>query len=221
MAAVVLGLCSARLRSLPAAALIQVGFHWVVVLGTALVSFGMHALWRRRYHAAAGDVLLRVLSQPVTERSRRITRWLLTAAVAVDGVFISSAVVPVQTTKNALFFIPQFSQYFFYEGLLWAWCLHHWLANVYWVEFRERGLLTYTGYIPWASMTRISWSPAVANQLVVLERGFFRQLAIDPAARQEVDALLPALQDRLGRTGRAVSRPRGRAASEEADFRRR
>jgi hypothetical protein len=74
--------------------------------------------------------------------------------------------------------------------------LHHWVANVHLVEFREHGLVTYNWFCPWDKMTRIGWSPAVRNQLVFLYAGRFRDVDIDPAAWEAVDALLPKIDAR-------------------------
>lgn len=49
----------------------------------------------------------------------------------------------------------RFAHFFVWEGLLGAWRLHHWVANVHWVELRERGLLTYHLFCLWDKMTRI------------------------------------------------------------------
>jgi hypothetical protein len=96
VAAVILGISAARLRTLTAVEAAQVAIHWAVVLSVAGGMFAFGSM-RRRERAAAGELLLRVLSKPVTERQRRAIRWLLTMLVIIDGIFISF-VVPLGGT---------------------------------------------------------------------------------------------------------------------------
>jgi hypothetical protein len=181
VAAIVLGLSAARLRSLSRADALQVGLHWLIVLGVAGGMFVGQSLARRRNRLAAGELLLRVLTRPMTEERRRIIRWLLTVGVVADGLYIS-----LLAHDAASFAV--------YECMLWSSCLHHWLANVYWVEFREHGLLLHTAFWPWQKMTRIGWSPAQWNHLVCLSAGYHKEVPIDPASRAEVNQLLAKLR---------------------------
>jgi hypothetical protein len=80
------------------------------------------------------------------------------------------------------------------EGMLWGLCLNHWLTNVYWVEFREQGILTHARFIPWRTITHISWSPATHQNLVILHDGRSHALSIDPAAHEAVSELLQTRQ---------------------------
>jgi hypothetical protein len=181
VAAIVLGFSAARLRSLSRSDALQVGVHWLIVLGVAGGTFVAHSMARRRNRAMAGELLLRVLTRPMTEERRRLIRWLLTIGVVADGLYISLA--PSNLANFAV-----------YECILWSSCLQHWLANVYWVEFREHGLLLHTAFWPWRKMTRIGWSPAHWNHLVCLSAGYHKEVPIDPASYTAVSDLLTRLR---------------------------
>jgi len=205
VAAVILGVSAARLRTMTAVEAAQVGIHWAVVLSITAVAFFIGSMRRRRQRAAAGELLLRVLSKPITERQRRSIRWLLTMLVVIDGIFISFAVFPDEPTSRLVqrvglaagvfwgFLRSAPPQLFIAEGILWGWCVNHWLTNVYWVEFREHGILTYARFIPWQSVTRIGWSPVHRQNLVILHGGRCEELSIDPASHGAVDNLLSNL----------------------------
>jgi len=183
VAAVILGLSAARLRSLSRSDVLQVGLHWLIVLGVAGGMFVGQSLARRRNRQAAGELLLRVLTRPMSEERRRVIRWLLTVGVVADGVYISLAPFDVL-------------QFIVYECVLWSSCLHQWVANVYWVEFREHGLLLHTAFWPWRKMTRIGWSPVQWNHLVCLSAGYYKEVPIDPASFAAVNELLARLRVR-------------------------
>jgi hypothetical protein len=65
---------------------------------------------------------------------------------------------------------------------------------VYWVEFREHGLLTHGGYYPWPTVTRIGWSPEKPGQLVILHGGYYDAMTIDPASHDEVTRVLKRIR---------------------------
>src|SRR5262245_29150136 len=89
VAALILGVSAARLRSMGALEAGLVAIHWAIVLAIAGVSFVFSVVRRRSNQKAAGELFLRVLCKPMTERRRAIIRWSLTAFVVLDGVFIS------------------------------------------------------------------------------------------------------------------------------------
>ena len=204
VAAVILGVSAARLRTMTAAEAAQVGIHWAIVLSITGVVFVFASRRRRRQRAAAGELVLRVLSKPMTERRRLAIRWLLTMLVILDGIFISLAVIPDGPTSRLVrtvglvgifwgFLRSIRLQMLIGEGMLWGACVNHWLTNVYWVEFREQGILTHARFIPWQSVTRIGWSPVHLQNLVILHGGRCEELSIDPASREVVDDLLTNL----------------------------
>jgi len=117
--------------------------------------------------------------------------WLLTAAVVGDGVFMSAFVLP----GRGLIGLWNASPYHFLwliigQGILWGFCLTHWLTNVYWIEFCQYGLLTHSKYFPWQTVTRIGWSPSNPCNLVVLHQGHFAEVTVDPAAHDSVNQML-------------------------------
>ena len=196
---VVAALSASRLRSLPWERSAEVAVHWLLV---AAVAAGLHyrtALARRRNRTSSGELLLRVMRRPVTERKRKLIAGFLTAAVVFDAVAISLLAPTVSVWDLAM----RGSLYalcwlFIGQGLLWAACLDHWLTNVYWAEFREHGLLTHGRYYPWANVTRIGWSPEKPGKLVILHSGNYDAMTIDPAMHEAVTKVLERIRGRLG-----------------------
>ena len=194
VAAIAVAISAAHLRALGPLQALQVVAHLTAVAIVAWVMFIIQAQRRRRNRAAAGALQLRVMRKPMTERHRKAIAMLLTVAVIADGVFIAFAALPVQTVGEvlrAIFRHPSLVGWMiFSEGLLWGACLNHWLSNVHWVEFREHGILTHSVYYPWTSITRIGWSPAHPQNLVMLFRRKHVEMTIDPAARDAVSKVL-------------------------------
>jgi hypothetical protein len=193
VATIVLGVSAARMRTMSLLEAAQVALHWLIVLGIAGGGFALQSAWRRRIEKSAGVIWLRVLQKPVTESRRRIIRWLLTLAVVLDGIFISLVFSPGSRFKdlgNPSFPVGIQFQFLAIEGGLWWACLNHWVRNVYWVQFREQGILIDRGFLPWKSISRIAWSPVRPQNLVILHRGHFAELPIEPAAHQAVNSVL-------------------------------
>jgi hypothetical protein len=194
VAGVVLAVSAARLRSLGPLQAGQVAAHWALLAVVAGGTFYFHSRRRRRNRAAAGELWLRVLRRPVTTTGRTVIALLLTACVVLDGIFVSLAAVPAKNfgelflrigpSMNSLFYL------LFAESLLWGACLNHWLSNVYWVEFRENGLLTHSRYLPWNSIHRIAWSPAHPQNLVIMHNRLVEEMPINPASHDAVSELL-------------------------------
>ena len=140
----------------------------------------------------------------MTERRRTAIKWGLTALVVADGILISlflpyTGLMPGSVAKTGVAAV-QMLMYValqgmrpneaFWEGAMWGWCLSYWLANIYWVELREHGILTHSGYMSWTGMSRLGWSTVHPNRLVFFQGGHFREIPIDPAAHAAVSALL-------------------------------
>jgi hypothetical protein len=198
VAAVVMGLCAARLRTLAPMEAGQVIAHWSFVAIVAAATFFVKARRLTSNRAAAGALRLRVQKRPMTDRRRWLLRWLLTGAVVLDGVFISVAAIPEARFMSLAQMLASHVTSVFYllvgEAGLWVACLNHWLANVDWVEFREHGLLMHGRYYPWEHVTRIGWSPAHPQNLVFFYRGMFNEMMIDPASREAVSEVLERVQ---------------------------
>ena len=194
VAAIAVGISAAHLRALGPLQAVQVVSHLTIVATVAWIMFVVKAQRRRRDRAAAGTLLLRVMRKPMTERHRRAIAMLLTLLVIADGVFIAFAAILVETVGElvtAVFrHLSSVGWLIFGEGLLWGACLNHWLSNVHWVEFREHGIFTHSVYYPWTSITRIGWSPAHPQNLVMLFRQKHVEMAIDPAAHDAVSKVL-------------------------------
>ena len=126
----------------------------------------------------------------MTHGRRRAFTLLLTAGIILDGIFMSSATISGESVVSILRSVNSLYYLLFMEASLWAACLNHWLTNVYWIEFREHGILTHARYYPWPTITRIGWSPAHPQRLFLLHSGRFEEMTIDPASRAEVDRLL-------------------------------
>ena len=122
---------------------------------------------------------------------------LLTACVVLDGIFVSVAAVPARNFSELCLRVgPLLSSLVylaFAESLLWGACLNHWLSNVYWVEFRENGLLTHSRYLPWNSINRIGWAPAHPQNLVIMHSRLVEEMPIDPASHDAVNEVLDKL----------------------------
>jgi len=203
VAAIAVGISAAHLRALGPLQALQVVVHLTIVATVAWVMFVIQAQRRRRDRAAAGALHLRVMRKPMIERHRKAIALLLTIAVIADGVFIAFAALPAQTIGEvfkAVFRHPSLVGWMiFMEGLLWGACLNHWLSNVHWVEFREHGVLTHSVYYPWSSITRIGWSPAYPQNLVMLYRQKHVEMTIDPAAREAVSEVLNDTRDKINK----------------------
>jgi hypothetical protein len=138
----------------------------------------------------------------MTDRKREAIKWLLTALVVLDGISISLSLFPFSslprlpktgasaTTMAFAVMNGMRPQTAVWEGVLWAWCLSHWLTNVYRIEFCERGILMHSGFWPWAGMKRLGWSSVFSNQLVFFHKGIAVHIVIDPASRGTVEELL-------------------------------
>ena len=189
--------CSAaKLRTLPASLALEVVAHWALVAVIALGVFYYRAWLRCRHAEMAGPLLLRVRRIAIKGRKRLSVSLLLTGFVIVDGVFMSVIALPTGAFLKMLTTWPPygFVLIMFGQGVLWSYCWEHWTADVYWVEFRQNGLRLFANYCPWRAMTRIGWSPAHPNRLVILYRGFFTELAIEPDAKNAVTDLLARLR---------------------------
>ena len=88
VAAVIMGLCAARLRTLTPIEGGQVIAHWAFVAVVAAITFFVKARRLKSNRAAAGALRLRVLKRPMNDGRRWLVRWLLTGAVVLDGIFI-------------------------------------------------------------------------------------------------------------------------------------
>jgi hypothetical protein len=196
VAAVVVACCAARLRSLSPLQAIQVVGHWAIVAVIASIVV-FRGSWKRRQHrAAAGDLLLRVARRPITGTGQTVVAFLLTTVVVLDGVLISFAVLPAPNVEFLWLILRNaYSLYWLFlgEGMLWGVCLNHWLADVYWLEFRKNGLLTHGAYFPWESVSRLGWSPAHPQNLVFLAGKRFHEMRMDPASRTAVSQMLDRL----------------------------
>jgi len=202
---VVLAVSAARLRSLQPLQAAAVAWHWTVLFVIVGIGFYLTSRRRRRAQLAAGSLIMRVYSQPLTARRRAITKWILTTLVILDGILISLALYPVRTislpqvawtrTEWSLFLSENIvPQNVIAEGFLWAWCLHHWLSNVYLVEIRRKGLLTYAAYFPWKEMTGLRWSTVRPCRLIFSRRLHIMEIPIDPASRPAVTAAIRSLR---------------------------
>jgi hypothetical protein len=171
--------------------------HWLLVALLAGGFYCVTSLRRRRERIAAGPLLLRVSGRPMSQSRRQVISWLLLCAVVLDGVVMSAFVLPAAA---AAFLPPFLDRPFAFlgtpiyvligQGLLWRYCLDHWLTNVYSVEFCENGVLTYGKYFPWQNATRIVWSPAQPANLVIAAGGYVHEVTIEPAAHAAVSELL-------------------------------
>lgn len=199
--AIVLGFSASRLRTMTAVEEAQVGIHWLYVLAIAGGGYIAQSYWRRKTGGPAGALLLRVWQYSATPSRRLWMRWLLTAAVIADGIFISLAVGPGKTFSEALktpWIITVLIQLPMMEGGLWLAWIRNWLNDVNVIEFRENGLLLTPHrhlflYFPWKSMTRIYWSSLRGNTLVIFTEGSVMNLSIPPAARPKISNLLEQL----------------------------
>ncbi len=189
---VVAALSAARLRTLPPMRAGEVVIHWVLVAAIAAAFYGFKSLRRRRERQAAGQVLLRVSARPMSDSRRKLISWLLLAAVVADGVLMSVFVLPegFLTLGRLGGFNLNMLYVLVGQGLLWRFTLDHWLTNIYSVEFCEHGIVTYGQFFPWPAVTRVAWSPARPNNLVIGANRTIHELTIDPAAREAVSEFL-------------------------------
>jgi hypothetical protein len=198
--AIVLGFSASRLRAMTAVEAAQVGIHWLYVLTIAAGGYLAQSYWRRKTGGPAGPLLLRVWQYSATPSRRRWIRWLLTAAVIADGIFISFAVGPGQKFSEVLntsWIISVLIQLPMMEGGLWLAWIRNWLTDVNVLEFRQNGLLLsshqHVFFFPWKSMTRAYWSSLRGNTLVIFTGGSVMNLSIPPGARAAVSNLLERL----------------------------
>lgn len=189
--AVVAALSAAQLRDLPFSRTLEAGLHWLLVAAIAAGAFAFGAFVRRRNRERAGAVWLRVLSQPMTDRERTQIKWALTVGVVIDGVLLSAFVLP-NTSLSEIYAADARLLWILIcgQGALWGACLNHWVANVYWLEFCEHGVLSYHAFYPWAQITRIGWSPVKPQTLFMLRKGRYEEQSVDPAAHDAVSAVL-------------------------------
>ena len=193
---VVAALSAASLREMPPLRAGIVVVHWLLVALVAAGMYGITSLRRRRERIQAGSVLLSVFGRPLTAQRRRVVAWLLLSAVVLDGVVMSVFVLPSDVMVE-LIHSPSVIYLVFGQGLLWRYCLDHWVTNVYVVEFCEGGILTYGKFFRWRNITRLVWSPVQPTDLVIACDGFFHQIKIEPTAHAKVDEYLttsPAVQ---------------------------
>jgi hypothetical protein len=208
LVSIVLAVSAARIRSLQPLQAAVVAWHWTVLLLIVGISFYFTSRRRRRNQLAAGSLISRVNSRPLAARRRAITKWILTALVILDGIFISLALYPspripnpgIAWTRTAWIaflsgnIVPQNA---ITEGLLWGWCLNHWLTNVFLVEIRQHGVITYAGYFPWEDMSGLRWSTTHPDRLVFSRRLHLVEIPIDPASRPSVTAAILSLRNTL------------------------
>jgi hypothetical protein len=199
--ALVLGVSATRLRIMTTVEAAQVGFHWLYVLVMVGGGYGLQILRRRRMSKDSGAVLFRVSIWPTSPRRRNINRWLLTAAVIADGVFISLMVGPGKTFAEAFrspWIISVLIQLPMMEGWLWLAWIRNWLSDPYYsLEFREHGILTWFGYFfPWRKMTHLGWSSTHPQNLSFFCHGHVQSFRIDPAMHLAVDRLLEHVRNK-------------------------
>jgi hypothetical protein len=198
--AIVLGFSASRLRTMTAVGAAQVGIHWLNVLAIAGSGYIAQSYWRRKTGGTAGARLLRVWQYSATPSRRRWIRWLLTAAVIADGIFISLAAGPGKTFSEVMktpWIITVLIQLPMMEGGLWLAWIRNWLTDVNVMEFRKHGLLLsshqHMFFFPWQSMTRIYWSSLRDNALIIFTGGNVMNLPIPQAARATISDLLVRL----------------------------
>jgi hypothetical protein len=205
LVSLILAVSSARLRSLQPLQAALVAWHWAVLLLVVGIAFFVSSRWRRRDKLAAGDLVLRAYSRSLTTPRSSVAKWLLTLLVLLDGIYISLAFVPMMsipqtqgpwTRSDWIAFlvgnvVPQNA---ITEGLLWAWCLNHWLSNVYLVEVRQNGIITSAGYFAWEKMTGLRWSTIHTGSLIFSHRLHVVEIPIEPASRHSVGSAIQSLR---------------------------
>lgn len=192
IASVVMAFAGAQLRTAPLWRTGEFFLHWLVVGGLAAGIYYTGGLNRRQNRAAAGELVLRVSRVPMTEDTRLVISWALLAASVGSAILMSVVVLPHGILRMFASRPTMVVWIVVGQGFLWSTCLDHWLRNIYWVEFRERGILLNEGFVPWSEIKRIAWSPTKNGNLVYSSGGYIHELPIDPAAHDEVDALLKA-----------------------------
>jgi hypothetical protein len=200
VAAIILGITAARLRTLGPLETAVVAAHWVVVLSIAGAIFFFTSRRRRRNRNDAGELLLQASCRPMTDRRRTVIKWVLTTLVIVDGILIAFDVyhgrppkIPHQRLTMAYILTALLDSTIpraLWEGALWAWCLSHWLTNVFRVEFRKHGILNYSGFAPWKEMSGLGWSSVHPDSLIYFHGGTIHHVAIDPASHSAVSEVL-------------------------------
>lgn len=128
----------------------------------------------------------------MTEDTRLVISWAVLAAAVGSAIFMSVVVLPQGILQMFATWPTIVAWIVIGQGFLWSTCLDHWLRNIYWVEFCEHGSLLNEQFVPWAEIKRIGWSPTKNGSLVVSRGGYMHELPIDPAAHDDVDALLTA-----------------------------
>jgi hypothetical protein len=202
---IVFAVSAARIRTLQPLQVALVAWHWTVLFLIVGIIFYFTSRRRRRHLAAAGELLLPVYSRPLTARRQAIIKWVLTTLVILDGIFISLGLDPTMNIRQpqsawtrthwiAFLCSHIIPQHAISEGLLWGWCLHHWITNVFLVEIRQNGLLTYAGYFAWKNMSGLHWSTAHPGRLVFFCRRRVMEIPIDPASRFSVDTAIRSLR---------------------------
>jgi hypothetical protein len=179
IASVVMAFAGAQLRTAPLWRTGEFFLHWLAVGGLAAGIYYTSGLNRRQNRAAAGELVL-------------VISWALLAAAVGSAILMSVVVLPRGILQLFASRPTMFAWIVVGQSFLWSACLDHWLRNIYWVEFRERGILLNDQFVPWSEIKRITWSPTKNGNLVVSRGGFVHELPIDPAAHDEVDALLKA-----------------------------
>jgi hypothetical protein len=189
---VVMACAAAQLRTQPLLRIGEFFLHWLIVGVLAVGLYYAHGISLRRDRAAAGDLVLRANCYRTTESKRLFGSWTMLLAAIGSAILISVFFLPhgflaLLNSQPRLVGLIVLGQ-----GLLWAVCLDLWLADTDGVEFRQHGILFFRGYFPWKSISRINWSPSKSGNLVFSSRGVMHELPIDPAAHDDVDALLKA-----------------------------
>ncbi|MDX1944181.1 MAG: hypothetical protein SFU86_02140 [Pirellulaceae bacterium] len=197
---IIAGLSAAQIRGADRQRAWEIALHWILVTGIAGGTFLWSGIALRRWRVAAGPLLLRCGSVPQSSQRRRNIAALLTSLVILDGVFMSAFALPAGAFSMAWSTAPHIAVLMLFgQGLLFANCWSHWVADVFWVEFRWQGIVLPREYLPWTGVSRAVWSPTFHHRLVVLHRGRYHELAIDPAAAAEVTAVLDRLLPRESR----------------------
>jgi hypothetical protein len=206
VAAVIFGVSAARLRTMQPLERVVIGWNWFVILALLAVTFSVTSRRQRQKRQAAGKLLLQAYARPNSEGSRTIAKWTLTALVILDGILMSVGLYPHAFIPKSsgpwsrldmfLFAMNFTSMTALARGTIWSWCLTHWLKNIHLMELRENGLLTHFAYHPWSQMKRLSWSTIFPSKLMFFCGGNQGSFFIDPASREDVEAVLKSLRER-------------------------
>jgi hypothetical protein len=189
---VVMACAAAQLRTQPLLGIGEFFLYWLIVGVLAGSLYYARGISLRRDRASAGDLLLQANHIHLTESKRRFGCWTMLLAAIGSAILVSLYFLP-QGLLAMLDSRPRFAfAVVFGEGLLWAICLELWLTRSPPIEFRERGILCLGRYFCWESITRIGWSTMKNGNLVFSSGSVMHDLPIDPAVRDEVDAILKA-----------------------------